>query len=351
MGCSPIRMGLLCIALSSLTSASMCGIASCQPPRSINKSELNKLVIDKISSDYLSHLGCLSITSETIEKDIPTGKKTEHSVGVFKQNDSFYSYEHRLFMEPVGYPGLSSADKPFAMGSNSRYEFSLLSRTSGSAEWKVSEFRKRRGQVESKKPTIGVFDNSAQLPLSLNHFAVAHHTLTQILKHQKFEVKSSEISRIDGMNYATVRFSHPDIAPLWDDKLPQLTFDLDRGCLKEYRIGERAGSIKVEVICVFDYAAAVFPRLNKISKRTKFTNGEKGKDIIERDKITSITYFPQGRFPESAFTLSAFGLPEPVTETPPPNRNFLWITLGSVAAVIIAILVRRKIKSLEAKAS
>ncbi len=60
---------------------------------------------------------------------------------------------------------------------------------------------------------------------------------------------------------------------------------------------------------------------------------------------------PSRSIRESDFTLSAFGLLEPVTETPPPNRNFLWITLGSVAAVIIAVLVRRKIKSLEAKAS
>lgn len=54
---------------------------------------------------------------------------------------------------------------------------------------------------------------------------------------------------------------------------------------------------------------------------------------------------------ETEFTLSTFGLLEPVTQTPPPNRNFLWITLGAVAAFVVGLLVRRKIKSMEAKAS
>ena len=73
--------------------------------------------------------------------------------------------------------------------------------------------------------------------------------------------------------------------------------------------------------------------------------GKSGKGHI--DFIDYANY----NYASSDFSLAQFGIPEPVTQTPPPNRNFLWITLGSVAAVVMVALVRRKIKSLEAKAS
>ncbi len=55
---------------------------------------------------------------------------------------------------------------------------------------------------------------------------------------------------------------------------------------------------------------------------------------------------------EQDFKLSSFGLLEPVTETPPPrNRNWLWVTITVVVVIGVAYLLRRKIKSLEAKPS
>lgn len=82
-----------------------------------------------------------------------------------------------------------------------------------------------------------------------------------------------------------------------------------------------------------------YPLLTRIVARESITTP--GEAPIEQE-ITTEFSLAEGAPPPEAFTLSAFGLPEPREFTPPPTtRYYLWFAVAGLALVVAAVVFRR----------
>ena len=86
-----------------------------------------------------------------------------------------------------------------------------------------------------------------------------------------------------------------------------------------------------------------FPVLKQLETRTKYPKNPEKTRLVSSTDITEFT--PHKPFPESDFTLSAFGLPEPygvVWKTGPPW--YLWCILGAVVFLGLGWYFRRRVR-------
>ena len=182
------------------------------------------------------------------------------------------------------------------------------------------------------------------------HFSFNGLRLSKCLTHSGFQLKSASAEQVGDRRLVRIEFE----AKLGSEKQPStfagsLFFDPVRmWCLHQVR--ERASTnpdnmaeatLKYDV----DDHPSGFPIVRHETRVTESTSGSfgKGKSVYEIDYDMSINE----RVPDSEFTLSAFGLPEPlgVTWTKPTPR-YVWILIGAgvagVLAVVFYYLARRK---------
>jgi hypothetical protein len=247
----------------------------------------------------------------------------------------------------------AQADFAEAFGTNSAYEFHLK-KAGRSDDWRLMKHTIFTDKLLKPKKEVDLIRARAVAEIS-QHFEFDNQFIGDFFKKKTVALESVSRSRNGNIELVHVKFSKkmkidkgsvdakceivlcPEL--FWSITESSIAFQTDS---MKFRATDKctaqADSAGIPILTSYTFVAdtAIGEGFNRVTRKTGDYK------YISSDSPLS----------EADFTTAAFGIREFVTETPPPpNRNFLWITLASIAAVIVAILVRRKIKSLEAKAS
>lgn len=162
--------------------------------------------------------------------------------------------------------------------------------------------------------------------------------LADLIKDPGFKVKQIENVSVDGRNCVRVTFDYsPTVRdPLWSrTENAELILDpVLNWCVKAY-------SIKMsENVCVgrfdYDHAAGSLPFIReyffeRTTKHGVATTRVKAHQIVYRD------------VPEHEFSLSAFGLPEPMQDAvpQPAPRWYIWFAVAALASFFTGLALRK----------
>jgi len=192
------------------------------------------------------------------------------------------------------------------------------------------------------------------------HFAYGRaSTLRQIVSDPSFKVtkvakkiqNGQELVRVDHVYNYVPSAANPDRhvrsqGSLWLD--PSRCW-----CIRRYKSsdqattrGERDSEQELEVVCETMDHPSGFPILKSWTEQVKII-GYKNKSKSEETRKTDYEWEVNDRVPDTEFTLSAFGLPEPGGEEPvkKPIPLYIWILAAAGVCAALALgfryLVRR----------
>ncbi|HZZ82433.1 MAG TPA: hypothetical protein VFE62_28295, partial [Gemmataceae bacterium] len=105
--------------------------------------------------------------------------------------------------------------------------------------------------------------------------------------------------------------------------------------------GERVSELESDLVCETVEHPSGFPILNSITEKVKAIN-LKNQQKIESTKRIDYELEVNDNVPDSEFTLSAFGLPEPGGTEPlnKPIPMYVWILVGAGASGALAFAFR-----------
>lgn len=229
-------------------------------------------------------------------------------------------------------------------GYNNKYNFSLI-RTEDNRSWALKDFRLFGGN----KPEMQKWRLEDLQPLQ--SLIVAYSApLLQLIRQPTFRVKKAEPHDNNGQ-IVEIEFdnSHPvtNEASCMLIQGGRLLLDPSHfWTLREFMVRHKYQNGETTVRGVNETITPIgkFPIPKRCVSTTEFTNRETGKHsvltVINDFDLREATTLP----PDSEFFLSTFGLPEPigVAARTSPTRWYLWISLMGVAAIMIAVILRKK---------
>ena len=291
--------------------------------------------------------GTFTAQTAVIELDgkrIPVGGTTRFDI---KQKE-----DHHLFAyEQVAQP---TSEEARAQAANPRYAF-RLTRPKGKTDWMLS-------QLDLKILDGSTVDRDGQPLQERIHHSVARHfevdwlPLSSVIRQPTFKVLRATAVNRDSRELVRIDFDNGHPLPTGKNyagryitlQSGSLLFDPDHyWCLAESRImrdsasGDDSGPFQRPNETTYEYREGTgrFPILTRVVSRikpipAKKTSGSDG--LSEYDLRES----PEPE--DEEFTLTAYGLPEPVgMELPRRSRAWLWFSLGGVAVLAVGLVLRR----------
>ncbi len=209
---------------------------------------------------------------------------------------------------------------------NPHYAFNLK-RKDNEAEWILAEL-----VVGSSR--IGP-DGWADFPALCLCIHAQLYELRDLIRLADFRVVRASTVQDSGLDLCQIHFEskETDGVLLLD---PNRFWTLHHSSVREK-------SSNQEILAIQDFElrdpAADYPILKRWLLRKEFTNGSKpGKSVaqvVEEFDVKEPSTPPE----DNEFTLSAFGLPEPIGAPPlPRSRNWLWLLTAALSATGLAIL-------------
>jgi hypothetical protein len=223
---------------------------------------------------------------------------------------------------------------------NTRYGF-VLRKGSPTKEWVLVECDTN---LQDNKQIDPQSRQNWALNAFCNHLEVHGRRFDEMMKDKDFKLKSVTPLNRDGQELIRVEFLHrnpadPILYQLWIVMDGWILLDPEHSwVIKECQVntinmGGATGSIAI----VNDYTANAqgFPIPTSRLTRESYSDG-----VALREKTTeaNFVYFEQRYVPESEFTLSAFGFPEPDGLGPTPW--YLWAGISAVTCIALAIGLR-----------
>ncbi|MBI1915383.1 MAG: hypothetical protein HYS12_11700 [Planctomycetes bacterium] len=266
--------------------------------------------------------------------------------------------DHRLFAVEVVEGSGSLPTRVEA--ANPRYAFQLT-RPEGKTDWILSKLDLK--VLDGSTVSLGGLSLRELIREQISgHFVAERHTLAYLIRRPTFKVlRASAVTR-DGRELVRIDFdnAHPWVTPSERSKFPKkyppfdpvqsgsLLLDPDHSwCLAESEIVEEwmkpdnSGPFRRPVKYIYEYREGTdrFPILTRIvtqAKRNPELNVRGWEFLFEFDLRES----PEPE--DEEFTLTAYGLPEPVgMELPRRSRAWLWFGLAAVAVLGVGFLFRR----------
>ena len=230
---------------------------------------------------------------------------------------------------------------------NSRYSFSLR-RQASSDGWAMSMLSKKssgKNEIFQDPPDV---DIDLWSTIAIN-FGLAYPTLRVIPTAPEFSLKGISAETREGRDLVKVEFEYA--APKDKPRVPSLAgwalYD----------------PVRYWVLAAFDVQQTWTAPAGQTGRRAvtyEFQDTPDGYPIPKRIVVhassnprdgsfqTENTYdfdFREGEVPESDFTLSAFGLPEPKGMAPPKSsRWYLWFIAGGVICLGVGAFFRRRLQ-------
>lgn len=211
---------------------------------------------------------------------------------------------------------------------NARYGFNLK-RKNSDAPWILTELQVGASHVGPKG-----WDEFPALRLCIN----AHlYELPELIRLPNFRVVGVRTVQQDGLELCQIQFGskQADGILLLD---PHRFWVLRQSSISE-KNSDQVITAKQEIELRNPTAKYPIPKHWLLSK--EFSNGPNGGKsdarVVEEFDVKELSAPPD----DSEFTLTAFGLPEPMgIPTPAKSHAYLWIALAAVGAVTLAVLFR-----------
>lgn len=251
----------------------------------------------------------------------------------YKQNDRCAS-----FFRPL--PGKGGGEGVSV--SNPRYAF-LLKRPGSGQDWLLAnlDIKERDGRSFGDGRSVRELVNGS----IMSHFQVYGYPLPDLIREARFKVtRASRITR-DGRELVRVDFDYPhpiDLKNFTPVQGGSLLLDPDHcWCLRESEIkgkwtnGTGTARVKFE----FKDGSNGFPILG----RTHFVLKNdpprvSGMEIVSDYDLREASRLP----PDEEFTLTAYGLPEPVgMQKPGGSRAYIWFALAGFGVLALAAAFRK----------
>jgi hypothetical protein len=280
--------------------------------------------------------------------DTDTGSTTrEHSVRIYIKQSNVGAIHHEIREEKKR---VKKEDYEYQRGeqvrlSNSKYS-ARLSKRDVSKGWLLDKlvFEANVPLSSDKTPAQEAYERVSP------HFSFANYSLIDVCKDPHFKMKRVFADRRDERELVRVDFQ-------WRRKRGHNVTDYDGTMLLDpgqywhvvefdARYGEGIGRVKGSSETVLVMGS--YP----VIKTYSFVNESKppnGKVFVHRG-TTEFELRDSGDLPENEFTLTAFGLPEPVGVTfEQPTRWHLWFGVGAVACFAAGIACYRLARRAGAK--
>ncbi len=220
-----------------------------------------------------------------------------------------------------------------ASGVNSQYSFRILHSSNG---WYVKDFEFLEKENEAKNELIRkdykrMETSIKSLPYDLTLFET-DGTIEKIVQDKNFEILKSESVLENGKNYRKIffKFQEKKSEGIVSNSTGSITFDSDLAWVIKY--GEIASldslGEKLTKTVMFEYEEKKELPLLKSRKEHLVIYDPKTKEEVIMDlNFNFSTKLLDKPLPESEFTLSHFGLPEPigVTWPKPPTPPYVWL--------------------------
>lgn len=232
---------------------------------------------------------------------------------------------------------------------NSRYRFELR-RKKSTALWAISLLSEERitprREGRPDVSTLAMVNSWVKAPVTTNGLDSYWPTITA---DPGFVVLRAAPRAVGNRMLFEVQFEMPPSqSPSYSLRLMsgRVVFDPDHLWVMQSAdvniesAGPRRKPNRRAIGTVYDYAyeADGFPILKKYVETENVVG--KGKYVTEQEYSLSF-----GDIPESEFTLSAFGFPEPNWTTNTGTRWFLWAAIGGIGCIGIAFLLRHWLRT------
>lgn len=239
-------------------------------------------------------------------------------------------------------------DEGYTDGKNSKYEFKL-GKPAERTEWLLLDWK----LTNEEKPNYKSITYKPWVLYQFEHLSLGYQALHHLVNHKDFRLVSTEMSP-DISGAVRVAFEYktsPRPGSTTDYTMRKGWMDLDpKGgwCIKKAKhthdltIGGK--TILGEVDRSFDYIVNRdgIPILTQIrnEKTEKDSAGKVTRDVVVTSKF-STKY--SDSISEHEFTLTAFGLPEPMGVEPLPRRTprYVWFLAIAGGCALFAVLFRR----------
>lgn len=236
-------------------------------------------------------------------------------------------------------------------GVNEKYAFTLR-RESAKRGWALVELKTGDGErtwSDTRQKILQGITEGRDSALRIWHLR-----LPVLLKDSAFRIVAVSVEHRGGVDLARVQFQYPKgqenpkdgVVPLhggWFLLDPQHYW-----IVREYEVYSMSPDVytyrrRIDI----KESTTGFPLVTRVSGVSRGTDG---KDVWETTtEIDGIDLEPEV-LPDTAFTLSAFGLPEPVGVVwDQPSRYSLWFALGGAAALVAGVIFARLARRRAAK--
>ncbi len=240
-----------------------------------------------------------------------------------------------------------------ASGVNSQYSFRILHSSNG---WYVKDFDFLEKEDEAKNELIRkdykrMETSIKSLPYYLNLFET-DGTIEKIVQDKNFEILKSESVLENAKNYRKIffKFQEKKSEGVISNSTGSITFDPDLAWAIKYGEINSLDSLgeKLNKTVMFEYEMKKDLPLLKSRKEHVVIYDPKTKEEVIMDlNFNFSTKLLDKPLPESEFTLSHFGLPEPIGANfpKPPTPPYIWLLriAGGLAILSFCFYLANKI--------
>jgi hypothetical protein len=228
----------------------------------------------------------------------------------------------------------------FARGVNSKYSFILQKKTKD-AGWVLTELDMK---LHDGRPEATVKMQEEVQEITCVLLAVEYQSLSAILKNPKFVLKDVSPVVSNGRDTVRVAFTADTPPPPASQATPRLDGWVLLDPSRCWIIQEGGfnlfypGAIKGESTFHNEYREIREGFVIPVRSLWRFKYTELGAATSrEEERATKFDYFEQDSIPEAEFSLTAFGLPEPVgISFRQATRWYLWFALAGLGAIALA---------------
>jgi hypothetical protein len=300
-----------------------------------NLDDLFRREAPKKWDDYLERARHLQGTIDTTINNLSSKRFTKQTHREFKQRDCcalILGQATKDSNEPGNLPGTLVA-------LNSLYRFELR-RSSPEAPWTVVQMEPNINKTKTRELSAEGVKIWSGYPVTFSGISVGLADISARLD-QGVAVKKVLPKMVEGKRLAKVELSYQPQESLQKNKpsvAGWILYDPDQyWVIREAELEldwPVGGGVQALAKCTYEYDTLEdgFPVLKRLVKRER-----KPKVHIEYESIDEFNW-TRAEAPESEFTLSAYGFPEPVFEQ--RSRWYLWIALLGIICMILAILCR-----------
>ncbi len=278
------------------------------------------------------------------EVDLADNEKiTFDEVHHFRRSNDFYVASFKPKQDRIpAFPGMPRRLDSGAFGANSKYHFTLSLNKKG--EWVLGDVDLKTSlpKADSKLSSF-IKDNPVWMHLNL-----MNEPLDESFSKKKITAKSvivkDEVAVVDLKGYNGVVLN--------GESSGLLKIDIKSGCLLETSGVYSLNGVKNISSTTFDYLTVRNgpPRLMKVVEKIKSITGDK--TAFDRRKESSFSYSDEQEAPESSFSLTFFGMPEPNGVVwPKPTPWYLWFSAAGLVCLAFMVWFRRKSKLRNAASS